>query len=558
MTGAELAWKICKDLGVSKVFGVPGGAILPLVDAMVAHQDTLELIVTRHESAAIHAADGYARVTGRPALALATSGPGGTNVITGLATAMTDSVPVVLILGQVATTLIGTDAFQEADLFAMTMSVVKHSWRITDTDEIAAILHEAYRVAAEGRPGPVVVEFPKNIQLAEVARAAVTLPAVETRSRWKPSALGWAKARAYLAHAKRPVLYVGGGVIASGTARELTALAERFDCPVTTTLLGLGGFPSSHPLSLGMLGMHGTWYANHAMQEADLIIACGVRFDDRVTGKLDDFAPKARIIHIEVDHAEINKLVRPDVVMHGDLAEVLPRLSEITPTRKHSAWRQIIENWKTEHPLRVPSSPTGTIATASALQVLRDILDPEDVVVTEVGQHQMWAALYIPRDRPRRFLTSGGAGTMGYGFPAAMGAKVALPQRRVVLVAGDGSFQMNLQELATLAQYRIGVIILVLNNQGHGMVRQWQDLFHGKRRYGVHLTNPDFVKLADAFGIQGFSVNTVEGLREALTVTHAVDRPVLIEVAIPEDEHVYPMVPAGRSLSTILEGPLEE
>ncbi len=554
MTGAELAWKVSTELGVSKIFGVPGGAILPLVDAMVAHRDALDFIVTRHESAAIHAADGYARVTGKPALALATSGPGGTNVITGLATAMTDSVPVVLILGQVPTTLIGTDAFQEADLFAMTMSVVKHSWRITEADEVAPILREAYRVAAEGRPGPVVVEFPKNIQLAEVRTSHKIREMPDVPSRWVPQTLGWARARAYLARSERPVLYIGGGVASSGTAPWIRVLAERFNCPVTTTLLGLGGFPSSHPLSLGMLGMHGTWYANHAMQEADLILACGVRFDDRVTGKLDEFAPKARIIHIEVDHAEINKLVRPDVVMHGDLVQVLPRLANIVPARKHAAWRRTIDQWKAEHPLRVPPAPPGTIATAEAFEVLRETVDAEDVIVTEVGQHQMWAALCIPRDQPRRFITSGGAGTMGYGFPAAMGAKVALPHRRVVLLAGDGSFQMNLQELATLAQYRIGVTILVLNNQGHGMVRQWQDLFHGKRRYGVHLNNPDFVKLAEAFGIQGFSVNTVDSLRETLTVTRGLDYPVLIEVAIPEDEHVYPMVPAGQSLSTVLEG----
>ncbi len=554
MTGAELAWKTCQNLGISKVFGVPGGAILPLVDAMVAYQDSLELIVTRHESAAIHAADGYARVTGKPALALATSGPGGTNVITGLATAMTDSVPVVLVLGQVPTTLIGTDAFQEADLFAMTMSVVKHSWRITEVDEIVSIFHDAYRVAADGRPGPVVVEFPKNIQLAEVKTDLVVPPNRREKPAWRPEPLAWARARAYLERSERPVFYIGGGVVSSGTAPWIRQLAERMDCPVATTLLGLGGFPSSHPLSLGMLGMHGTWHANHAMQEADLIIACGVRFDDRVTGKLDEFAPKARIIHIEVDHAEINKLVRPDVVMHGDLSQVLPRFARIVPERKHTAWRQTIAQWAASHPLRVPSAPVGTIATPNVLYVLQDLIDADDVIVTEVGQHQMWAALCIPRDRPRRFLTSGGAGTMGYGFPAAMGAKVALPDCRVVLVAGDGSFQMNLQELATLAQYQIGVTMLVLNNQGHGMVRQWQDLFHGKRRHGVHLVNPDFAKLAEAFGIQGFSVNSIEGLREALAVTSTVDGPVLIEVAIPEDEHVYPMVPAGQSLSTVLEG----
>ncbi len=555
MTGAELAWKTLRQLGVSVVFGVPGGAILPLVDAMVAHQDAVDFIVTRHESAAIHAADGYARVTGRPALALATSGPGGTNVITGLATAMTDSVPLVLIVGQVPTTLIGTDAFQEADLFEMTMPVVKHSWRITRAQDVDRIFRQAYKMAGEGRPGPVVVEFPKNIQFEEAENVpALDAPTEQTAFSWHPEPLAWAKAQAYLKRAQRPVLYVGGGVSSSGTSEWILRLAERYDCPVTTTLLGLGAFPANHILSLGMLGMHGTWYANTAMQEADLIVACGVRFDDRVTGKLDEFAPKARIIHMEVDPAEVNKLVHPDVVLQGNLTDILPRFMEIVPITKHPLWRATVAEWIREHPLKVPKAPVGTVASAQALQIIAESLDDEDVVVTEVGQHQMWTALFLPRNLPRRFLTSGGAGTMGYGFPSSLGAKVATPDHRVILIAGDGSFQMNLQEMATLAQYQIGVRIIVFNNAGHGMVRQWQDLFHGQRRYGVRLFNPDFVKLAESFGIKGFSVNTVEGLKEALTVADQVKGPVLLEVTVPEDEHVYPMVPAGRSLSAVLEG----
>lgn len=554
MTGAEQAWNVLTRLGVDVVFGVPGGAILPLVDAMVAKKETLEFIVTRHESAAIHAADGYARVSGRPGVVLATSGPGGTNVITGLSTAMADSVPIVLVLGQVPTALIGTDAFQEADLFSMTMPVVKHSWRIRHPDEIGPVLAEAYETARVGRPGPVVVEFPKDTQLAELTGSPptpeVTLPASFLRT----PPLAWARARAYLARARRPVFYVGGGVNTSDTAGLVRQMAERYQAPVTTTLMGLGAFPASHPLSLGMLGMHGTWTANQAMQEADLILALGVRFDDRVTGRVDAFAPKARIIHVEIDPAEVNKIISADAVLRGDLRRILPKLDKMIPVRSHRAWLNLLAQWKREHPLRVPKSPPGTVSAPRALEILRNVIRPQDVVVTEVGQHQMWAALFIPRELPRTFVTSGGVGTMGHGFPAAMGAQVAKAGSRVFLIAGDGSFQMNLQELATLVQYRIPIRIIVLNNQGHGMVRQWQDLFHGHRRYGVKLLNPDFVKLAEAYGMRGFTVNSEAALEEALEVMTGVEGPVLLEVVVPEDEHVYPMVPAGRSLSEVIEG----
>lgn len=553
MTGADKAWEVLTRLGVDVVFGVPGGAILPLVDAMVARKDALRFIVTRHEAAAIHAADGYARVTGKPAVAMATSGPGGTNIITGLATAMADSVPLVLIIGQVSTTLIGTDAFQEADLFSMTMSVVKHSWRVTDANAVGPVLAEAFRLAGHGRPGPVVVELPKDVQLKEITGEA-RLESIEPVSRPRGNPVAWARIKAYLRQARRPIFYIGGGVVNSNTHNWVLRMAERYQAPVTTTLMGMGAFPASHPLSLGMLGMHGTWTANHAMQEADLIIALGVRFDDRVTGKVDEFAPKARIIHIEVDPAEVDKIVRPHITIQGDLREMLPRLNAIVPVRRHREWLRLLAQWQQEHPLRPPASPEGSVASARALAIVHRAISADDIVVTEVGQHQMWAALYLPRERPRTFLTSGGAGTMGYGFPAAMGAKVAKPDRRVLLVAGDGSLQMNLQEFGTLVQYNIAIWILVFNNQGHGMVRQWQDLFYEKRRYGVKLMNPDFVKLADAYGIPGFTVSSEDSLGEALAVMKTMEGPVLLEIIVSEDEHVYPMVPAGLSLSMVLEG----
>jgi acetolactate synthase-1/2/3 large subunit len=484
---------------------------------------------------------------------LVTSGPGGTNVITGLVTAMTDSVPLVLIIGQVPTTLIGTDAFQEADLFSMTMPAVKHSWRITDPGEVADVLFQAYQTAGSGRPGPVVVEFPKNIQFMECPQRGLPTSLLEEEV-WEEKPMVWSRIKAYLRSAKRPLLYVGGGVVSSNTQDYVMQFAEDYDCPVAHTLMGIGVCPSSHPRSLGMLGMHGTWYANNAMQHADLVIALGARFDDRVTGKLDEFAPNARIIHVDVDAAELSKLVRPHVAIHGDLRTMFPKLLKAVPKANHDEWWGTIREWKSSHPLKIPAAIEGTVASATVMQVINNHLNPDDVVVTEVGQHQMWAALFLHREKPRTFLSSGGAGTMGYGFPAAMGAQFAAGEHRVVLLAGDGSFQMNLQEMGTVAQYQIPLWIIVLNNGGHGMVRQWQDLFHGKRRLGVDLLNPDFVRLAESFGIRGFSVNSKEALDEALTTMESINAPVLLEVMIPKDEHVFPMVPAGQPLSTVLEG----
>ncbi len=554
MTGSELTWEVLSKLGTTVVFGVPGGAILPLVDSLATRKDNpIDFVVSRHEAASIHAADGYARVTGKPSVAMATSGPGGTNVITGLVTAMTDSVPIVLLVGQVPTTLIGTDAFQEADLFNMTMPVVKHSWRISDPSDVASVLVEAYETAGRGRPGPVVVEFPKNIQFMECPPWEWQ-PREEARPEWDEKPLVLARIKSYLRSAKKPLLYIGGGVVSSGTQDYVRQIAETYHCPVANTLMGVGAFPSTHPLALGMLGMHGTWYANNAIQSADLILALGVRFDDRVTGKIDEFAPNAHIIHIEVDAAELSKLVPADIAVRGDLRTILPKFAEMVPARTNDEWWATINEWKKAHPLKPVASPDGSIATPVIMEAINRHLRPDDVIVTEVGQHQMWAALYLRREKPRTFLTSGGAGTMGYGFPAAMGAQFASKGHRVVLVAGDGSFQMNLQEMGTVAQYNIPIWMIVLNNHGHGMVRQWQDLFHGHRRIGVDLLNPDFVRLAQSFGIQGFSVNEAGALEEALTIMESIDGPVMLEVMVPRDEHVFPMVPAGQPLSMVLEG----
>ncbi len=553
MTGAERVWNTLQELGAKAVFGVPGGAVLPLVDAL-SMKPEMPFIVTRHESAAIHAADGYARISGRPGVALVTSGPGGTNALTGLMTAMTDSTPLVVLVGQVPTGLIGTDAFQETDLFTMALPVVKHSWKLDRTDDVDEVIRKAYYTALAGRPGPVLVELPKDVQLgAEGFPRRGWEP--ELPEPWRFAPVQKARVAAYLKRAKRPVFYVGGGVAASGTAGLIQEWAERYQAPVTTTLMGLGAFPAGHPLSLGMLGMHGTYTANHAIQEADLILALGVRFDDRVTGRVDQFAPNARIIHVEVDPAEHNKIIAPHVTLRGDLRAVAAKLDRLVPRAQHREWVQTVRRWQHDHPLRIPSAPPQRLATAQVLSRLGTWISDNDAVVTDVGQHQMWAALFVPRRQPRRFLTSGGAGTMGYGLPAAIGAQVALQDGgRIVLVVGDGSFQMNAQELATVAQYQIPMTIFLMNNGGHGMVRQWQDLFHGQRRHGVHLQNPDFAALARVFGIDGFTVESEEQLDEAWRHAAAHPGPVFVEVKVDPDEMVYPMVPSGRSLFDVIEG----
>ncbi|CAB1128320.1 acetohydroxy-acid synthase (large subunit) [Candidatus Hydrogenisulfobacillus filiaventi] len=566
MKGSEWICATLEGLGVDTIFGIPGGAILPLVETL--SQRPIHLILTRHESAAAHAADGYARATGRLGVALATSGPGGTNMVTGLVTAMADSVPVLAIIGQVPTTLLGSDAFQEADNFSITLPAVKHSWRVTRPADLPAVLKEAARTAMSGRPGPVVVEIPKDVQLLEASEEEVAAAeaafamrrALDERPRIPRVLFPWTRLRRLMREARRPLIYIGGGVVASDTAPLVRALAERWGAPVATTLMGIGAMPSDHPQFLGMLGMHGTWTANNAMQSADLVVALGARFDDRVTGRVSDFAPHATIVHVDVSPAEIGKIVMPHLGIVADLREALPRIVALAPhyNRADSPladWWQTLRTWQREHPLRMPAPMNGQIPAARVMSILSQHLRDDDVVVTEVGQHQMWAALYLTRRQPRTFFSSGGAGTMGYGFPAGLGAQVGLPDRRVVVLAGDGSFQMNLQEIATLAQYRIPLWIVVLNNASHGMVRQWQDLFHGQHREGSLLDNPDFTKVADAFGIRGMAINDEAALAEVFSLPpEEMPGPVLIEVRVPLDENVFPMVPAGQSLSMVLEG----
>lgn len=550
MTGAEKVWQVLKGVGVKVVFGIPGGAILPLVDAM--SQSQVELVVTRNESAAVHAADGYARATGGVGVCMATSGPGGTNIITGLATATADSVPILALVGQVPLPLIGTDAFQETDVFGLSLGLTKQSYRVTDPNHVERILREALAVAADGRPGPVLVELPKDVQINPITQNVPYVRNVHKPPH--PAPLDWARAKKLMRESRRPLIYAGGGVVSSDSHVGLVALAERLGAPVVSTLLGLGSMPADHPQFLGMLGMHGTWTANHAVSACDLLIAVGARFDDRVTGRVSEFAPHARIIHCEVDAAEIGKIVKPDVVLRGDLRHVLPRLAIIAPERRHREWWQTIRQWQQAHPLRIQEPEDGRgVPSPRVLQALSSRLKPFDIVATEVGQHQMWAALFVPRYQPHTFITSGGTGTMGYGFPAAIGAAWANRDARVVALMGDGSFQMNLQELATVAQYRIPLLMLVLNNSGHGMVRQWQDLFFGGRRYGIELANPDFVKLAEAFGLPGHRAETLGELERALQVWDEEGGPRLIEVVVPVTEPVFPMVPSGEPLTAVRE-----
>lgn len=549
MLGGQRLLAALKECGVEVMFGIPGGAILPLVDAL--HSSDIRLVVTRNEAAAAHAADGYARASGRVGVCLATSGPGGTNLLTGLSTAASDSIPVLALVGQVSTHLIGTDAFQETDVFGLSLGLTKESYRITDPRDIGPIVRRAMAVALHGRPGPVLIELPKDVQVAQVTEDGPEHPLPEPLP--PPPALRWARVRHYMKAARRPLLYIGGGM-QNAPQELLVELSERYGAPVVSTLLGIGVMPSDHPHYLGMLGMHGTWTANHAAHETDLLIAMGARFDDRVTSDIKSFAPYARIIHMEIDPAEVGKIVPADLVLLGDVRDLLPKLVEIAPRRVHRAWWETIRRWQREHPLPIREDIGDGIPSPIVMRTLGKMLAPTDVVTTEVGQHQMWAALHLPRYRPRTFLTSGGTGTMGYGFPAAIGAAFARPHARVVAILGDGSFQMQLAELATVSQYGVPILLLLLNNHGHGMVRQWQDLFYGGRRVGSDLVNPDFVKIAEAFGIPGRRVEAQPELEAALQEWQAESGPFLIEVRVPVTEPVFPMVPSGEPITAVREG----
>ena len=560
MTGAQAVVASLEAEGVDLVFGYPGGQAIKIYDALY-DSTQIKHVLSRHEQGAVHEADGYARATGNVGVAIVTSGPGATNTVTGIATAYMDSVPLVVITGQVPRGVIGTDSFQESDIVGITMPVVKHSYLLQSTDELTTTFREAFHIAKTGRPGPVLIDVPSDLASEELVFAypdEVNLPS------YKPTYRGNAKqvkqAVARIRRAERPVLYVGGGVVSSGASEELRALAELMQVPVVTTLMGKGAFPASHPLNLGPVGMHGSKYANLAMTESDLIIAAGARFSDRVTGRLDEFAPHAEVIHIDIDPAEIGKVREAQIPIVGDLKGVLggivAQLSKEGASPETKAWLGQIAEWRRRHPFYHPNvgDAPEEIVPEVVMEKLSDALDPEkSIVVTEVGQHQMWAAQHIARERPRSFISSGGLGTMGFGFPAAIGAAIGCPDKTVVCVAGDGSFQMNSQEMATAGIHGVPVKVLVMDNRCLGMVHQWQHLFYGERYSSTLLdANPDFVKLADAYGWQAARVESPDELDAALAALLAAEGPYLLDVAISRDQNVFPMVAPGRALDDVI------
>jgi acetolactate synthase I/II/III large subunit len=540
-----------KAEGVDVVFGLPGGANLPTYDAFV--DAGIRHVLVRHEAGGGHAAEGYAKATGKVGVAFGTSGPGATNLVTPIMDAMMDSVPTVFITGQVRTELLGTDGFQEADTIGITMPAVKHSFMIQHPLEIPRVIHEAFHLARTGRPGPVVVDVPVDLSRADIPYEPVTdvrLPG------YQPTSEGNAKqirqAAKALAAARRPVIYAGGGVVNADASRELTELvtADRF--PVTCTLMGLGAFPAPHEQWLGMLGMHGTRAANYAMDEADLICAVGARFDDRITGKLSEFAPRAKFIHIDVDPAEISKNVPAHIPIVGDAKQVLAKLVreyralEADRSRLEEWWQRI-HGWQEKHPLRYEDTPDTEIRPQRMIEALYEATGGDAIVTSDVGQHQMWTAQYFHFDRPRRWINSGGLGTMGFGLPAALGAKVGCPDEQVICIAGDGSVQMNMQELATCAQEGIAIKVFIMNNGYLGMVRQWQELFWDRRYSHVDMGNfPDFVKLAEAYGATGLRFTDKTTLVDDMRAALATDGPVLIDVRVTPEENVYPMIAPGQ------------
>jgi acetolactate synthase-1/2/3 large subunit len=549
VTGAEILVKSLKEEGVDTIFGYPGGVVLPIYDAL--YDADIRHILVRHEQGAAHAADGYARASGRTGVCLATSGPGATNLVTGIANAHMDSVPMVAITGQVVTKLLGRDSFQEADITGITLPITKHNYLVRDVGDIARTIKEAFYIASTGRPGPVLVDIPKDVSAGAGEYedpGVLNLPGYRPVCSPRDEDLR-AAARLILA-AERPVIYAGGGVIISGADRELRALAELLCAPVTATLMGIGGFPADHPLYLGMLGMHGTRYANYAVCECDLLIAVGARFDDRVTGKVESFAPEAKIVHIDIDPAEIRKNVRVDVAVVGDVKKVLAGLMPMLSARVKGAWQEKIEAWKREYPLEYANG--GKLKPQTVIREIYRVTGGRGRITTEVGQNQMWTAQFFPFTRPRSFITSGGLGTMGYGLPAAIGVQAACPDETVFDIAGDGSIQMNIQELMTAVNYNLPVNVAIINNGFLGMVRQWQELFYDRRYSHTELANPDFVKLAEAYGAKGVRVSKAADVADVLIDAVRTSGPVMMDFLVDGEENVIPIVPPGASLEEMI------
>ncbi len=562
ITGAQALLKCLEEQKVNTIFGFPGGAVIDIYDAILA-QDKIEHVLVRHEQAAIHAADAYARVIGDVGVALVTSGPGATNTVTGIASAYLDSIPIVVFTGQVPTALIGNDAFQEVDIVGITRPCTKHNYLVKDIKDLVPTIREAFHIARTGRPGPVLVDLPKDI-MATTFKFPEAKP-VKMRTyqpTYEPHPGQIEKTCKSIMKAKRPVLYVGGGVILGKAHEELTELAKKLDIPVTMTLMGLGGFPGTDPLSMGMLGMHGTYYANMAVANSDLLISVGARFDDRVTGKIDAFAPKAKIIHIDIDPTSISKNVKVDIPIVADCKHALTAINSWldrcetldikAEKEKHVPWLNQIKDWKNKHPLGYVEE-TDVIKPQFVVQKLHELTGGDAIITTEVGQNQMWAAQFYHFNNPRAFMTSGGLGVMGYGFPAALGAKKAAPDRTVIDIAGDGSIQMNIQELATAMQYKLPVKIAILNNNFLGMVRQWQELFYDKKYSATPLdVAPDFVKLAQAYGAVGLRATKPSEVEPVIKEALATDNLVIMDFVISREEGVYPMVPAGKATTEML------
>ena len=558
INGARIVLETLHRLGVTEMFGYPGGAVIPIYDEIYSFPEIKHYFV-RHEQGAAHAADGYARVSGKVGVCLATSGPGATNLVTGIMTAYMDSVPMVAITGQVGRPFIGKDSFQEADIQGITMPITKHNYLVQDIRDLPRIIKEAYFIASTGRPGPVLIDIPKDIQTEKISmteynklyEVPIHLEGYDPTYKGHQGQIK--KAATLIKNAKRPLIIAGAGVLKSGAMDELKELAEKAQIPVTNTLVGLGGFPGNHELALGMVGMHGSVAANNCTEEADLVIAAGIRFHDRITGHPDFFCKKAKIIHIDIDPAEIDKNVTINVPIVGDLKRVLTELNTLVEPTTHEAWIAQIREWQAEYPMVIPESKDGVLHPQYVLSELNKIAKEDAVIVTDVGQHQMWAAQFLTHKKPHTIVTSGGAGTMGYGLPAAIGAQVGAPHKQVILVVGDGGFQMTFEELMMVRQYNLPIKILIINNGYLGMVRQWQQIFNNRRYSYVDLeVSPDFLKLADAFDLKAARIDNVDDFNKEFKSFITSDESIILDCRVAREDNVLPMIPAGGTVSGMM------